>query len=418
MRLGAFLLSLSAAFGQHNHGGHNQHQHGAFGRINPAGMFLMNQASGTAYNPELAPMPMLGASSGAWTFMWMGQAYLQATQQSGPRGADKLFAPNFTMLSAQRNAGARGNFMIRAMATIEPLTITRRSYPLLFQTGEAAYGEPLTDAQHPHELLMELSVQYAHQLSRGATFNVYYAPVGDAPLGPVAFPHRASAVELPQAVLAHHWQDSTHIVNQVLTAGLSYRRLRIEAGGFHGAEPNENRWNIDYGPIDSWAARLLAFPSPQWAAQFSVGRLHKPEAFHPDDIVRATASVHHTTARAWSSSFIWARNYKTIDRRATHAVVAETLVPVTRNNHVTGRFEWSQRDELDHEIAHATGIDAFEVAGFTAGYTRDVALLPYVQTGIGSNVTFYALADALKPYYGARPVAVNMYLRFRLRGVR
>jgi hypothetical protein len=195
----------------------------------------------------------------------------------------------------------------------------------------------------------------------------------------------------------------------------------------HGAEPEENRWNIDYGPIDSWASRLWVFPAREWAAQVSVGRLNEPEFFHRDDVVRTTASAHHTRAfpggHHWSSSVVWARNYKTIERYSTHAVLAETAVPFLGRNHVTGRFEWSQRDELfeyDHDLAHEieerTGLRAFEVTAITLGYTRDVDLFRSVQTGIGGNITAYVLHDALKPFYGSRPYGVNLFVRFRLRG--
>jgi hypothetical protein len=412
---------------QHQHGGARAaaHEHG-HGAENPAGTLLMSLASGTASNPQSWPMPMLGFAPGRWKLMWMGQAFVNATQQSGPRGGDKVYSANWTMLAAARSVGSRGSFFLRGMASLEPLTITNRRYPLLFQTGESAYGRPLTNGQHPHELFMELAAGYAHQVAKGAIVSVYYAPVGDAPLGPVAFPHRASAMELPQAALAHHWQDSTHIANQVLTGGFSLGRARIEVGGFHGAEPDENRWNIDYGPIDSWASRLWVFPARNWAAQVSAGRLHRPEAFHEDDVVRATASAHYTRraadGMAWSSSFIWARNYKTVAKLATHAAVAETAVPIGRKHVLTGRFEWSQRDELfedDHELAHQlerqTGRRAFDIAAYTAGYTRDVAIFRSVQTGIGGNFSVYGIPDALAPYYGDRPFGVNVFLRVRLR---
>jgi hypothetical protein len=54
--------------------------------------------------------------------------------------------------------------MLRGMPSFDPATITHCRYPLLFQTGETAHGEPLVDAQHPHDLFMELSVQYARTL--------------------------------------------------------------------------------------------------------------------------------------------------------------------------------------------------------------------------------------------------------------
>lgn len=40
--------------------------------------------------------------------------------------------------------------------------------------------------------------QYAHPLGEKGTRDISYAPVGDPALGPVADPHRASAMELPQ----------------------------------------------------------------------------------------------------------------------------------------------------------------------------------------------------------------------------
>ncbi|MGH9629763.1 MAG: hypothetical protein ACRD7E_15720, partial [Bryobacteraceae bacterium] len=206
----------------------------------------------------------------------------------------------------------------------------------------------------------------------------------------------------------------------------SYDKVRLEVSGFHGEEPAENRWNIDWAGMDSWSSRLSVFPTQNWMGQFSIGRLKTPEAIHPDDIVRTTASVHHVLPRSggnyWATSFIWARNYKTIERHATHAVVAETVVPLRRRNLITGRFEWSQRDELfenDHEIGEPlerqTGKQAFAVGAYTIGYTRDVDLFPYVQTGIGANFTAYTPAGELKPFYGERPFGVNVFLRIRVR---
>jgi len=69
----------------------------------------------------------------------MAQAFVAAAQQSGPRGGDKVYSTNWGMLGAVRRAG-RGAFMIRSMLSLEPATVTNRSYPLLFQTGETSYG--------------------------------------------------------------------------------------------------------------------------------------------------------------------------------------------------------------------------------------------------------------------------------------
>ncbi|MGH9673087.1 MAG: hypothetical protein ACRD44_07890, partial [Bryobacteraceae bacterium] len=151
------------------------HEHMNHGALNPAGMFLMGQSSGTGYQPSAWPMPMLMSRIGDWRLMWMGQAYLIATQQSGPRGGDKVYSANWGMLGAVRPLG-RGSVMLRTMLSLDPLTVTRRRYPLLFQTGEAAFGRPIVDGQHPHDFVMELSAQYAHPIGEKGVVNVYYAP--------------------------------------------------------------------------------------------------------------------------------------------------------------------------------------------------------------------------------------------------
>ena len=370
-------------------------------------MALMNIASGTAQNPQSAPMPMIMKSFGKWDTMYMGTAFVVDTQQAGPRGGDKLYSTNWFMGTAQRSFGMHDTFQVETMISLEPATITDRRYPLLFQTGETAYGIPLVDAQHPHDFIMSLGFHYMHQVSEGLMWDLYFAPVGDPALGPVAFPHRASAAELPEATLSHHWQDSTHIANEVVTAGLTYRKVRVEASGFYGAEPNENRWNIDSGPIDSWSARLWYFPTPNWAAQVSVGRIAKPEETEPGDQVRSTASVSYSR-NGWSTSFIWGRNHDTASQHDLNSWLVESVLPVRKKNFLTGRIEVVDKDELT-----VPGI--YRIGGYTLGYTRDLGVWGHVETGIGANFTAYSLADSLRPVYGDRPLGANLYMRFRLR---
>jgi hypothetical protein len=386
-------------------------------QMNAAGMYLMNQASGTSMNPQSWPMPMLMLRPGKWHLMLMGQGFAVDTQQSGPRGGDKFYSPNWWMASAFHAVG-RGTLELQAMISLEPATITDRRYPELFQTGETAYGRPLVDAQHPHNAIMALGFQYAHPLAPGSMISIYLAPVGDPALGPVAFPHRASAFELPQAPLGHHWQDSTHIADDVVTVTVRRNWLRFEASGFHGAEPGENRWVIEQGAIDSWSARLSAFPSRNWMAQVSAGRLAHPERQAPGDVVRTTASVHYTRptgqGNSWSSSVIWGRNHDTATRHDLNSVLLETLLPVRRKNFVTGRVEWVDKDELFGEAG-----PIYRIGAYTAGFTRDLGTaFGILETGIGANVTTYSVPAAIQPVYGSRPVGVNVYLRVRINSER
>jgi hypothetical protein len=351
---------------------------------------------------------MLMTHFGSWNTMFMGMGYIVDTQQSGPRGGDKLYSPNTFMAAAEHRAGAKGAFQAELMLSLDPATITGERYPLLFQTGETAYGRPLIDAQHPHNFIMALGFHYAYELSESTTVDAYFAPVGDPALGPVAYPHRASAAELPQAAISHHLQDSSHISDDVVTVGVTHNKLRLEASGFHGAEPGENRWIIQQGRIDSWSTRLWYFPSKNWAAQVSVGRLTHPEALEPGDQVRSTASVSYNRA-GWSSSLIWGRNHNTATWRNTNSYLAESVVPIARKNFLTGRFELADKDELFNPSP------TYRIGAYTLGYTRDIALFSYVETGIGANFSFYSVPDAIKPVYGNHPVGSNIYIRFRLR---
>src|ERR1041385_5882430 len=52
--------------------------------INAAGMLLMDQASGTSLNSKSWPMPMVMTKLGSWYAMFMANAFLVDTQQSGP----------------------------------------------------------------------------------------------------------------------------------------------------------------------------------------------------------------------------------------------------------------------------------------------------------------------------------------------
>ena len=392
--------------------------------MNSASMYLMNLASGTSSNPASWPMPMLMTHFGSWNTMFMGSGFVVDTQQSGPRGGDKLYSPSVFMAAAEHRVGQKGAFEVNLMLSLDPATITGERYPLLFQTGETAYGKALVDAQHPHNFIMGLGFHYAHQLSENTTADIYFAPVGDPALGPVAFPHRASAAELPQAPISHHWQDASHIADEVLTVGISHKKVRLEASGFYGSEPGENRWIIESGPINSWATRFWFFPTKNWAAQVSVGRLTHPEALEAGDQVRATASLAYSKPMAggsWSSSLIWGRNHNTATHRNLNSYLAESVLPVGHGNFITGRIELVDKDEL---FAGEPDIEArldtmsgstFRVGAYTIGYTHDVNLFRFVETGIGANFSSYSLPSTIKPYYGDHPIGGNIFVRFRLR---
>ena len=74
----------------------------------------------------------------------------------------------------------------------------------------------------------------ARQLGHGqpnppGTRNFFCRGRSGRALGPTPFMHRESARDNPQAPLAHHYLDSTHITPGVLTGGAEVGRLLLEA---------------------------------------------------------------------------------------------------------------------------------------------------------------------------------------------
>jgi hypothetical protein len=164
--------------------------------------------SGTSLVPASAPGYMWHWMKGDWMLMLHGNLIAGFNHQGGPRGVNKAESQNWLMFMAERPAGG-GQLMLRGMFSAEPWTAPRRGFPELFQTGETFKGRPIIDAQHPHDLFMELAAQFTLPISEQVTINLYGGPVGEPALGPIAFMHRPSAMENPAAVLGHHWQGGS-----------------------------------------------------------------------------------------------------------------------------------------------------------------------------------------------------------------
>ncbi|MGH9750031.1 MAG: hypothetical protein ACRD6R_08925, partial [Candidatus Polarisedimenticolia bacterium] len=386
-----------------------------------AAALLSEFASGTSVHPAAAPMHPMPHRPGAWSLMFHGNVFVVGAAQSGPRGGDEIYSANWFMASGLRRAG-RGALMLRAMLSLDPATIRDGFYPLLLQTGEEHDGVPIVDGQHPHDLFMELALAWAVPAGRRSTFYLYAAPIGDPALGPVAFPHRAGNAENPSAVLGHHLQDSTHIASDVVTAGWDHGTIRFEASGFHGEEPDDERWNIDQGGIDSWSGRLTWRPSPRFAVQLSRGRLEEPESHDPVDVTRTTASVLYagpSPRGGVAAGIVWGRN-RSPGAPALDSYLAEGVWSAGRN-HLFGRIERLDRNELfardpvQEAIFEAAGIGFFSARAATLGFTRDLLDVGGWSLGLGADASIYGIPRALRSFYGERPESFHLFLRFRPR---
>src|SRR5688572_21478970 len=277
-----FTLAVSGAAAQeHQHppatqtaAPADQHDHSG-----AASLFSAREGSGTSWLPTNSDMYAVHSRAGQWELMWHGNAYLQFLHESANehRGSTQTGSINWLMGMARRELGA-ARVGFRTMLSLEPATVGGCGYPDLLATGEQCDGESIHDRQHPHDFFMELAGEYERPVRGNLRWQVYGGLAAEPALGPVAYPHRLSAMPNPLAPIGHHWLDASHITFGVVTTGLFTQRWKAEASVFNGREPDENRWDFDLAALDSFSGRVSFAPTGDIALQVSAGHLNDAEA--------------------------------------------------------------------------------------------------------------------------------------------
>lgn len=360
-------------------------------------------ASGTAWQPDTTPMHAWMGGRGRWSWMAHGNAFVFLDLQSSRQGDREFGSTNWFMGEAHYDTGTN-QLGVRAMVSLEPLTIGGDGYPLPGQTGETWKGEPLLDRQHPHDIFMETALLFRQAISRDAGFELYVAPVGEPALGPVGFPHRMSAFHDPLAPLSHHWQDSTHISFGVMTAGVFTRAAKLEGSWFNGREPDENRYDFDLATPDSGSVRLTVNPLPSVSAQLSYGWLGSPEADHPGAVNRVTGSVstfHPTPAGGVATTVAWGRNVSE-EGPTTDAVLLESDAAVAPSVQVFGRAEYTRKGAEDLQVEHASRDAVYDLGSLSVGGVWLFFPRAPARLGVGIRGNLLVLPEALAERYGGR----------------
>ena len=358
------------------------------------------------------------SESRKWRFGLDGVLFSTFSRQGGLRGDTEVRSQNWLMVMGHRPVG-RGTLTFTGMATAEPLTVGAAGYSEIFQEGEAFHGLQVTDRQHPHDLLMQASAAWRVPLGAQSSFTLVGAPVGQAALGPVPFMHRASSAENPTAPLSHHIFDSTHLASGVVLAGMSLGTVSVEGSVFRGREPDEHRYDVEFGALDSWSVRLWWRPASAWTLQASHGFLHEPEQLEPGNQRRTNGSASWFRQNASNYTAITVALGRTTRQFST---VNALLVEGT---HWFGRTSIYGRAEslgVETEILlfpeqvhrpHA-GELVDTVQAFTAGIVRDVARIRGLSLGIGGDVTLYGVPPLLQVTHGRNPQSFHVFLRLAL----
>ncbi len=353
-----------------------------------------------------------------WEVMLHGNGFIQLLHEAAPehRGDTQAGSINWAMGMARRPVG-RGWIGFRSMVSLEPWTIPGCGYPNLLATGELCDGDGIHDKQHPHDLFMEVAAEFDRPLTPSLRWQVYGGLAGEPALGPAGFPHRVSAMANPISPIIHHWVDATHITFGVVTGAVYGQRWKAEASVFNGREPDERRYDFDFGPMDSIAGRLTVMPTASLAVQVSAGRLEDAEVAHASgpaiDVVRLTSSgTYHRRfggQHLWATTLAWGANREEGD--TTHGLLVESSASFADRDTIFGRLELNGKPAHDLHIHDATGV--FTVGKLQAGYTRYLPAQYGLQPGIGASVSAAFVPEALQPRYGGVGVGFGVFLTVR-----
>jgi hypothetical protein len=381
-----------------------EHVHGGMMMEDPIGLGMSREGSGTAWQPDTTPQLGHHLMAGDWMFMLHYVLFAGYDASGSDRGDHQFFSTNWVMGMAQHEL-LGGQLTGRAMLSLEPLTVSHGGYPLLLQTGETIEGRPLHDHQHPHDLFMEVAVKYNHAITDGLAIEIYAAASGEPALGPVAMAHRFTASSDPLAPLGHHWEDSTHVSFGVLTGGLYTEHVKLEGSYFNGREPDENRYDFDFRPLDSYAFRLSVNPVETLSCQASYGFLKSPEQLQPDQSVRRiTASGTYDQPLGGgdnlAATLIFGRNIPSLEP-PSNAVLLEGNLALG-SNELFGRGELVQKTGNDLVLPAANGATLYPLGSLDLGYLRNFGPYGGVVPGIGVRGSIAFLGADLEPFYGSR----------------
>ena len=374
---------------------------------------VTRESSGTAWQPDNSEHLGLMTGSGDWMFMAHGVLNLVYDHQSGRRGDDKAFASGMLMGMAQRPLG-NGMLQFKAMVSPDPL-MGKTGYPLLLASGETANGtDRLIDRQHPHDFFMELSGSVSQNIGPKSSVFLYAGLPGEPDFGPPAFMHREAILDSPEAPITHHWLDSTHISFGVITGGVVLDRVKVEVSRFNGREPDQHRWNIETGPLDSTAIRLSWNPTPELSLQGSWGKFIDPEQLEPGvDQKRWSASALYAREIApglkFAATLAWGR--KSTEDHDDDAFALEASLK-HRGWTVFGRGEVTENRELVEAEEHGP---AFRVGKASLGVVRDFRIADHFSLGVGGLASVNFIPGGLAALYGRRhPTGAMGFVRLKL----
>jgi hypothetical protein len=203
----------------------------------------------------------------------------------------------------------------------------------------------------------------------------------------------------------------------VLTGGVFGNRWKLEGSVFNGREPDENRWDIESGPLDSWSGRLTVNPTASWSATLGYGYLHDMERLSPGESAhRVVGSVLHGAklgaAGQVATTLVVGANVEHGHTRAMTLLESEAVLDA--RNTVFARLESGRKSAGELQVALPDPETTFAVGAVTGGYIRELLHLKRATIGLGGMMTTSRVPKELVGTYGSgSPSSFTVFLRLR-----
>lgn len=360
--------------------------------------------SGTTWLPDASPLYAAVPHIGRWGLLIHGNLYTGYNWYSSERGWRRFMGRNTLMGSVFRTF-LHSELSFRLALSFEPLTIGKRGYPQILQTGQTSNGDRIADRMYALDFFRELAMTYSWEVTREWAATVYLAAAGEPALGPVTFTQRLSASADPLAPLGFQAQEQTHASFGVLTVGAFTRRFKIEASWFNGEVPRVRTYGIYLRKPDSYSVRLNWNPLAQWSLQVSYGFLEHPVQKEPD------RSEHRTTASAtytqWRSNGSGISSTASFAERVSNtgdlntAFMLEAYWNIDGHHSVFGRAELLQKSGKELILPEITS-ELFAVGSIAAGYVYYFGPFITLAPGLGVRASINPMEDDLSRFYGTQ----------------
>src|SRR5262249_276595 len=159
------------------------------------------------------------------------------------------------------------------------------------------------------------------------------------------------------------------------------KTVQLEGTLFQGREPDDDRYDFDFGALDSYGGRGTGNPAPHWSFAASYGYIESPQARHPEENQhRLGASILYSRRIARDGDWAGALGYGANKHTATgqrssgleHSLLLESNVQLDQSNSIFGRLEWVQKSAEELVVPTSTPDARFNVSALALGYVREI----------------------------------------------